>query len=477
MNTFLKFAKVVYFFTFLSTISEMPLMAAERPSDDSIILRIQKAQFEDPRLRAYDVTVKSIDGIVTLEGTVRTLAELQFADLEAKKIRGVLGVINKLKVEPIYRLDAEIRQDLRRRIINSSMIKSENLGVRVENGVVFLTGSVGSSVEKNEASLLAGEVRGVKEVENHIEIIYKFKRPDTEIRKDVLTKLDNDVYLIGFHIAAAVKSGFVTLSGEVGNVFEKERAEKDAASLFNVIGVYNDLKVSWSKGEAAVNMVSSFPDSILTNTLADELRLDGRLDDPKYIKIQVLHGTITLTGTVPTYMQKRLAEQDVKEIAGVQWVNNLLQVKGVWRDDDGIQMDIRNALSSDYSLIRDRINFHVAEGVVTLNGNVNSENEKFRVEKDIAGIIGVKDVKDYIIVEWLPAYSDEALKDRIFDRFTANWKTWLLINRIIIKVTDGRVTLTGTVDTWAQFKEAGRITGQTDGVRSVDNRLVVHGKE
>jgi osmotically-inducible protein OsmY len=455
----------------------MPLTAMERQSDEIIVQRIHFALFEDPRVRAADITVRSIDGIVTLDGTVRTLAELQFVDLEAKKIRGVLGVINKLTVKPVYRLDIEIRQDLRHRIITSSMIKSENLGVRVENGVVFLTGTVGSSVERDEVSLLAAEVRGVKGIENHIEVAYKFKRPDVEIQKDVLTKLANDIYLFGSHIAVAVKNGFVTLSGEVGNVFQKERAEKDAASLFNVIGVNSDLEVIWSSDEGVRTDARAFSDSIVANTLGDELRLDSRFDDPKKIRIQVRQGTITLNGTVPTYMQKRLAEQDVQEIEGVQWINNLLQVKGVWRDDEGIYRDIRDAIASDYLLIKDRINFYVIDGIVTLKGNVTSNYEKSRVEKDIERIIGLKDIMDFIIVDWLPIYTDDVLKDRIFDRLVSNWETWPLLNKIIINVKDGRATLTGTVDTWAQFREAGRITVQTDGIRSVDNRLVVHGSE
>jgi osmotically-inducible protein OsmY len=423
MNTLLKLTKAIYSLTFVSIIYVMSVMAAERPSDELIIHRIHNALFEDTRVRAADITVKSIDGIVTLDGTVRTLAELQFVDLEAKKIRGVLAVVNKLTVKPIFRLDAEIRQDLRHRIISSSMIKSENIGVRVENGGVFLTGTVESSVEKDQIALLAAEVRGVKAIENHVEVMYKFKRSDMEIRKDVLTKLANDVYLDGLRVNVAVKNGFVTLGGEVRSVFEKERAEKDAAKLFNVIGVNNDLKVIWSKAEGILNAASTLPDSILTSTLEDEIMLDARFDDPKSIRIQVLQGTITLNGTVPTYMQKRLAEQDVQQIAGVQWINNLIQVKGLWRNDEGIDKDIRDALASDYSLLRDRINFYVIDGVVTLKGNVDSEHEKSRVEKDIEGIIGVKDIKDYIIVEWLPTYSDDALKGRIFDRFTANWET------------------------------------------------------
>ncbi len=463
------------FLAFVYIILALPLAAAERPSDKVIVNRIEAALFEDPRVRAADISVNSMNGIVTLDGSVKTLAELKFADLETKKIRGVLGVIDKLSVRPVYRLDAEIRQDLRRRLVRSSIIKSENLGVHVENGIVYLSGKVGSSAERDQASLLVEDVRGVKAIDNRIEVTYAIKRSDADIRKDILSKYSRDVYLVGLPIGVTVKNGNVTLTGEIGNEFEKERAENDAANTFNVAGVRNDLKVTWAKAEGVRNEASAISDTELTVAVGNELSWDTRFDNPKDIVALVRHGAITLTGSVPAFSQKMLAEQDVKGITGVQSVNNLLQVKGVERDDMGIYMDIRDAMESDYSLNGVRITYYVVDGVATLKGNVNSEYEKSRIERDAGGIIGVKDIDDYITVDWLPKYSDDALKNRIFERLLSNWVTWPLTKSIIINVNEGRAILTGTTDTWAQYNEAQRITGQTDGIRSVDNRLVVHG--
>ncbi len=451
----------------------IPLIVSAATPDEIIVERVRGAFFEDPRVRSADITVKSIDGIVELDGTVRTLAELQFADLEAKKIRGVLGVINKLTVKPVYRLDAEIRQDIKRRIISSSIIRSENIGVRVENGIVFLSGVVGTSAEQEQVYLLASEVRGVKSIENHIEISFATKRSDPDIREDVLLKFAHDVYLSELPIDVSVKNGLVSLSGEVGNTFEKERAQQDALRIFNVAGVKNDLKISKSKAGGVRRNPPELSDPELLVAIGNQFGLDSRFDNPKDIHVQVLHGIVTLTGTVPSFFQKQLAERDALEIVGVQWVNNLIQVKGIWRDDIGIFMDIKESISSDYPLIGDRISYYVIDGIVTLKGNVNSEYEKTRIERDAGEIIGVKDVLDYIVVDRLPQYSDEVLSGRIYDRLTSNWVTWPILQKIIINVKDGKVTLTGKVDTWAQHNEAGRIAKQTDGVWSVENRLSV----
>ena len=51
--------------------------------------------------------------------SLKNLAAKPCAALEAKKINGVLSVINKIVVKPSYRRDANIAKDVRRRILNS----------------------------------------------------------------------------------------------------------------------------------------------------------------------------------------------------------------------------------------------------------------------------------------------------------------------------------------------------------------------
>jgi osmotically-inducible protein OsmY len=242
-----------------------------------------------------------------------------------------------------------------------------------------------------------------------------------------------------------------------------------------VSGVRNDLRVVWTRAEAGRTAAPTPSDSELNEAILKDLRRDGRIDNVNDVKVRSHHGSVTLTGTVPNYYQKLIAQQDAESINGVQWVSSLLQVKGSWREDKGIDMDITEALQSDNLLIRDRIAFYVSEGVVTLKGSVNSEFEKSRIEKDIARIVGVKGIHDFIVVDWLPRYSDNALKSSIFEQLAGNWETWLLLNRIAIDVTDGKVTLKGMVDRWSQIKEAGRVTSQINGVLAVDNQLTIQG--
>ena len=104
-------------------------VAAERPSDDAIKLWVKDAISEDPYIDTSGVKVEVLDGIVTLSGGVRNLASKNYADLEAKKIDGVLGVVNKLIVSPVHMSDIDITQMIRHRIVNSIAIESKNITV------------------------------------------------------------------------------------------------------------------------------------------------------------------------------------------------------------------------------------------------------------------------------------------------------------------------------------------------------------
>ena len=98
----------------------------------------------DPRVNGSEIIATTASGIVTLSGSVDNLAAKTYAVAEAKKINGVLGVIDKLTVTPSFRWDTDISNAVRRRILNSAVIKSQGLIVTCKDGVVTLSGTVAS---------------------------------------------------------------------------------------------------------------------------------------------------------------------------------------------------------------------------------------------------------------------------------------------------------------------------------------------
>jgi len=259
---------------------------------------VRQAVLQDPRIGTSDITVDTSDGIVTLVGGVPNVSARQYADREAKKITGVRGVVNELFVTPSFCVDADITQDVRKRLITSASISSDTLRVTVHQGIVTLEGTVASGAERQEAGLLAGEVRGVKDVTNKLVVQYPNTRPDAEIQRDVATTLAHDVYLTGLPIAATVKNGAVTLVGEVATVYQQERAGDAARLVWNVTGVNNDLTVTQG-GSMGTRQKSPTPtDAQLTAAVYDTLAADQRLA-PSEVTVYVQQGEVTLHGVVP----------------------------------------------------------------------------------------------------------------------------------------------------------------------------------
>jgi osmotically-inducible protein OsmY len=178
-------------------------------------------------------------GIVHLAGQVPDLVSRKYADLEAKKITGVRGVINEIMVFVPTRSDTDIAQDLRRAFLLSSDIRLRDTGVRVKDGRVTLTGQMDSWDHVAEAELIATELRGVKAVQNDLKVVSMKSRPDEEIRQDVIGAFGRDVYLLGRLLDVQVQQGVVTLTGKVATPYQKERATLDCLSVVNVKEVKN----------------------------------------------------------------------------------------------------------------------------------------------------------------------------------------------------------------------------------------------
>jgi len=172
----------------------MPSVAAESATDASITYWVRDALRNDPRIDVTDIMITTKFGIVSLAGSVTNLAAKQYADLEAKKIHGVASVENNLVLSPLGIPDAAIEQQIRRRLVNSAVIESQGIQVKVVNGTAWLTSSVATWTEGQEAELLVGETRGVREIKNEIIVDLPMKRNDQEIQADVLAALARNVY-------------------------------------------------------------------------------------------------------------------------------------------------------------------------------------------------------------------------------------------------------------------------------------------
>jgi osmotically-inducible protein OsmY len=113
------------------------------------------------------------------------------------------------------------------------------------------------------------------------------------------------------------------------------------------------------------------------------------------------------------------------------------------------------------------------EGVVTLRGRVRSQPQKVAAERVTLGVYGVRGVANDLVVVLTPLYerTDTDIAQAAVEAL--RWNSLVPPNRIAVAVSNGRVTVTGTVDWQYQKNAADRAVRSLTGVRDVSNEIVI----
>ena len=190
------------------------------------------------------------------------------------------------------------------------------------------------------------------------------------------------------------------------------------------------------------------------------------------IGVIVKDGVVTLTGSVDSYSKKLEAEDAAKSVAGVKAVVEKIEIKfghSSTKDDTEIATEIISALKWNWQVPNDKVKVKVENGWVSLSGELSWNYQKEAAQKAVNKLDGVKGVTNSISIK---ADSKDAIEKKLIE--DALDRNWSIDNGDIEVSVDGtRLTLEGTVDSWYQRDEAGRIAWNAPGVWNVDNNLVV----
>jgi len=444
----------------LLTVLGLQAAHGQVPNDELIHDWVVEALAHDPRIDAAQLTIDVDAGIVTLRGIATTLAASEFAAAEARKISGVRGVVNELSVDQRLVNDRDIESLIRSRIETSTALQPQNVVIESVDGIVTLSGWVDSPTEADAAELLVKQTAHVRGVRNQIDVRPRVHRADREIRIDVIDTLRRDVFLTGLPLTVTVQGGVVTLTGSVGDDYERTRAEMRSRVVNNVRDVVNYLIIDPMLRHGARTTVAPPTDTELRDAVVAELQVDSRLSAAG-IDVSVADGGITLEGTVPSARMRALAEQDALDVVGVAWVTNDLQVIADTREDWLLKSNVDFRLHSDSMLHDLAIVTVVHDGRVTLLGEVARPAERSAAGIAALDVRGVTSVSNEIVVR-----SDDPMNDA---------DTRAVSGRIHVAAETGVVTLTGDVDTFAERLEAARIASHAVGVWRVRNGLTVNG--
>lgn len=126
-------------------------------------------------------------------------------------------------------------------------------------------------------------------------------------------------------------------------------------------------------------------------------------------------GVVTLTGTAASETEKNQAESIAKSFAGSQVVSDQIAVRPPGEESVAkkVDSDLDKGIEKNFDavLVRHKLNhavkYDVKNGVVTLNGNVNSQSKRAWVEKLASSVPNVKQVVNELEVKNQKASSSD----------------------------------------------------------------------
>ncbi len=389
-------------------------------SDQQLKNDVESALLIDPATDSYELEIEVQDGEVTLSGKVDSWQEKQLAAKVAKGVKGVQALQNEIYFAfDKSRKDIEIKNDIIQTLHWDIRIDDEFVDVNVNEGVVSLSGNVGSASEHSQA-IVNSWVAGVRNVDaSHLRIVEwsedehlrddKFtQKSDEAIQKAVEDAFLYDPRVISFNPDVSVSNGKVTLTGVVSNLKAKRAAEVDARNVIGVWKVENLLKVRGKR--------DLMTDLKIMKRVNQTLTLNPYLDSYD-VEVLVNNGIVTLDGNVENFHEKYKAEDLASTIYGVKEIKNKINVEfdampyaydyNDWfyqpygrdfinsyspvKSDWEIKNNIESQLWWSPFVNMSDVSIEVDNGIAVLEGEVDNWNEYYLAEKNAfeGGALGV----------------------------------------------------------------------------------------
>jgi len=209
--------------------------------------------------------------------------------------------------------DKQLRDAVLRQLEWQPEIKSKDISVKADQGMITLSGFVHTYAEKFTAEKAVKSVYGVRAVANDIEV-KAMTRTDPEIARDILEAIRLDLRVPDEMVKVTVRDGFVTLEGSTEWHYRREAAESCVRKVNGVRGVTNKIQM---KPQASTGDVKS--------KIEDALKRRADLD-ARRIAVSLNDGTVTLSGNVRSWIEKEEAHRAAWAAPGISRVVDHISV-------------------------------------------------------------------------------------------------------------------------------------------------------
>lgn len=212
--------------------------------------------------------------------------------------------------------DAQIKQDVLTELKWNPEIKEEHIGITVEHGAVILTGHVPTYRQKVAAREAAKRVADVKAVVNSIDVRLESETrlTDEGLAERIANVLRWNVSGGGENVKAEINCGVVTLTGEVHWQHQRGGIVR---SIEHVKGVRNIVDQIVVKPLVSISNVRE--------RIKQALQRHADIEASR-IGVDVVDGTVTLSGTVESLAEMDRVEDAAWAVPGVSKVVDNLSV-------------------------------------------------------------------------------------------------------------------------------------------------------
>lgn len=212
-------------------------------------------------------------------------------------------------------------------------------------------------------------------------------------------------------------------------------------------------------------------DRKLKERVERELEWDPAIDASR-VGVTVKDGIVTLSGHVPNYVQRIVAERAVKRVKGFRGLAQDLEVRppnGMGAPDDEVAASALRTLDWNVSVPKNAIQVRVDDGHIILAGEVDYDYQRQAAEECLMGLRGVVRLTNLVTVR--PRVMAPDLKHRIEEALDR--QAHLDAGKILVQVQDGRVRLEGSVRASYQREIAKAAVLAAPGVTAVDDQIKI----
>ena len=212
------------------------------------------------------------------------------------------------------RTDQELQTDILAELRWELNAQAKDIGVAVKDGIVTLTGTVETYLNKWKAEQAAHRVTGVTAVANDVTVRTIGERTDADIAAAAVHALKWAAGIQADKIHVTVDKGWITLAGEVEWQYQRLEAERSVRGLWGVKGISNLIIVKPNTTPA--DLKKKIEDALVRIAAVDA----------KSITVEVQGAKAIIKGRVRSWAEKQEAERTAWLAPGITSVDNQISL-------------------------------------------------------------------------------------------------------------------------------------------------------